>query len=600
MSSIEIITIVVKAVGGLALFLYGMTVLGSNLEKASGGHLQKVLEKLTSNIFLSVLLGALVTAAVQSSSATTVIVVGLVNAGLLKLSSAVGVIMGANIGTTVTGQILRLGDLENNASVNGFLSFIKPDMLAPMLAVVGILMYMIFKTDKVKTIGEVFIALGILFTGMNSMTAAVEPLSELEAFRKVFETMTNPVLGILAGLVVTLIIQSSSASVGILQAISTTGALTFSSAFPIIMGQNIGTCITPMISSIGAGKNAKRSAFIHVWFNVIGTLIFLVGIYSIQYFVGFSFWDKSIDMGGIANFHTFFNVTATLLLLPFNKMLVRLATWTVRSTEKEETEPVCQSALPLYAGLEDRLLKSPFLAIQQAEIAVVSMGKLAHQNYMNIRTLFENFDEKLLSQIQSNEDNIDLMEDKLNAYLIKLTECELTDYESKRVTVLLHLVSEFERVGDYAINIMEAAEGMRKNNISFSDNANKELNTIGNAVDEIVNLAIKCVENDDTAVAVTIEPLEEVIDYLNETLKTRHIERLKNGKCAIESGINFLDILINLERISDHCSNVGVYILGGVQNQNVLFRHEYIQSTHKGEDVNYIKLSEKYMDKYAL
>ncbi len=600
MSSNEIITIIVQLLGGLSLFLYGMTVLGSNLEKASGGHLEKILEKLTSNIFLSVLLGALVTAAVQSSSATTVIVVGLVNAGILKLSSAVGVIMGANIGTTITGQILRLGDLEKNESVNSFMNFLTPKMLAPMLALVGILLFMVAKKDKIKTMGEVFIALGVLFTGMISMTNAVKPLSELEAFRRAFETMSNPILGILAGLIVTVIIQSSSASVGILQAISTTGVLTFSSAFPIIMGQNIGTCVTPIIASVGAGKNAKRSAMIHVWFNIIGTMFFLVVIYAIQYTIGLSFWSDRIDMGGIANFHTFFNISATLLLLPFHKLLVKLASWTIKEKAETADSKESSSEQVILATLEDRLLKSPFLAIQQANGAAISMGKLADKNYKSIRKLFKNYDEKLIEKIKTNEDSIDRMEDRLNAYLIKLTECELTDYESKRVTLLLHLVSEFERIGDYAVNIMETAENLKKNNLSFSESAMAELDKISSAVEEIISMAIDAVNNNDVSVAIAIEPLEEVIDYLNETLKSRHIERLKQGKCVVESGISFLDILINLERISDHCSNIAVYIIGNIINQSILNRHEYIQAAHKGENKEYVELSDKYMSKYAL
>lgn len=600
MSSNEIIAIIVQLLGGLALFLYGMSILGRNLEKVSGGHLEKVLEKLTSNIFLSVLLGALVTAAVQSSSVTTVIVVGLVNAGILKLSSAVGVIMGANIGTTITGQILRLGDLENNESLNSFMNFLTPKMLAPFLALVGMLLFMIAKRDKIKIVGEVFIALGVLFTGLLSMTAAVKPLSELETFRRVFESMSNPILGILAGLIVTVIIQSSSASVGILQAISTTGVLTFASAFPIIMGQNIGTCITPILASVGAGKNAKRSAMIHVWFNVIGTIFFLIVIYAIQYTIGLSFWSKAIDMGGIANFHTFFNICVTLLLLPFNKLLVKLASWTIK--EKAETIDTEESTSEqaVLATLEDRLLKSPFLAIQQANSATLSMGKLACSNYKNVRKLFDNFDVKLIEKIKTNEDSIDRMEDRLNAYLIKLTECELSDIESRRVTLLLHLVNEFERIGDYAVNILETAESLKKNNVSFSESAMAELNVIASAVEEIINMAIETVSNNDVSVASSIEPLEEVIDYLNETLKSRHIERLKQGKCVVESGISFLDILINLERISDHCSNIAVYIIGNILNQSIINRHEYIQAAHKGENKEYIELSDTYMSKYAL
>lgn len=598
MSVIDIVSIFIKAIGSIALFIYGMTILGGRLEKLSSGRMEKVLEKLSNNVFKSVLLGALVTAAVQSSAATTVIVVGLVNAGILRLSSAIGVIMGANIGTTITGQILRLGDLENNENVGAVLKLLSPTTLAPFIAAVGLIIFMLSKKESVKTIGEILIGVGILFTGMNSLTEAVSPLSELQAFRDLFATLKNPILGIIVGAVVTILLQSSSASVGILQTISTTGVLTFSAAFPIIMGQNIGTCVTPIISAVGAGKNAKRAAAVHLYFNIIGTILFLAVVYALQGLIGLPFWDKSIDMGGIANFHTFFNVVVTFCFIPFTKLLEKLAMITIRDKKTEDGTPVSEFTAP---ALEDRLLVSPSLAVQQASNTALAMGNLAFYNFENMRGLFTgNYDEKLIASLKDNEENIDRMEDRLNAYLVKINECELTDFENRRVTELLHLSSEFERIGDYTMNLIEDAEKLHENSVTFSPEAIRELDVISRACEEIIGMAIRCVELNDAALAAKVEPLEETIDYLNETLKARHIERLKEGKCVVESGVNFLDLLINLERISDHCSNIAVYVIGSQKNNTVINRHEFIQNAHAAKDEAYVHLEEEFMTKYAI
>lgn len=598
MSVIDIVSIFIKAIGSIALFIYGMTILGGRLEKLSSGRMEKVLEKLSNNVFKSVMLGALVTAAVQSSAATTVIVVGLVNAGILRLSSAIGVIMGANIGTTITGQILRLGDLENNENVGAVLKLLSPTTLAPFIAAVGLIIFMLSKKESVKTIGEILIGVGILFTGMNSLTDAVSPLSELQTFRDLFATLKNPILGIIVGAVVTILLQSSSASVGILQTISTTGVLTFSAAFPIIMGQNIGTCVTPIISAVGAGKNAKRAAAVHLYFNIIGTILFLVVVYALQGLIGLPFWDKSIDMGGIANFHTFFNIVVTLCFIPFTKLLEKLAMITIRDKKTEDGTPVSEFTAP---ALEDRLLVSPSLAVQQASNTALAMGNLAFYNFENMRGLFTgNYDEKLIASLKDNEENIDRMEDRLNAYLVKINECELTDFENRRVTELLHLSSEFERIGDYTMNLIEDAEKLHENSVTFSPEAIRELDVISRACEEIIGMAIRCVELNDAALAAKVEPLEETIDYLNETLKARHIERLKEGKCVVESGVNFLDLLINLERISDHCSNIAVYVIGSQKNNTVINRHEFIQNAHAAKDEAYVHLEEEFMTKYAI
>ena len=596
MSVIDITEITIKAIGGVALFIYGMTLLGKGLEKLSGGHIEKIFRSLTDNIFKSVLLGAVVTAAIQSSGATTVVVVGLVNAGILPLSSAVGVIMGANIGTTITGQILRLAELNGTDSA---LKLLTPEVLSPVFVALGLLIYMLSKKDGHKTAGEILIGLGVLFMGMNTMTESVSPLSELEGFRRIFTVLSNPVLGILAGFAVTFILQSSSASVGILQAISKSGILPFSTAFPIIMGQNIGTCMTPLISSIGAGKNAKRAAFVHIYFNVIGTVLFLAVIYILKYTVGLPFWNDQMTMSSIATFHTFFNIIVTIVFIPFHKLLEKLATMTIREQDLPEEE-----AEPVATVLDNRFLKSPSLAIQQAMNTVVVMGKTALHNYTGMRKLFSEFDEKTDANLRACEKSIDRMEDKLSEYLIKLSDCELTNYENRRVTLLLHLTSEFERIGDYTMNLIESAEQLdilrREGDPEFSDSAKRELGIFMDAVEEIIRMAVECTEKADTDEAFKIEPLEEVIDYLNEAMKARHIERLKKGTCIAESGINFLDLLINLERISDHCSNIGVYIISSKEKKEIINRHEYIANIHHAKDQAYSELFSGYLVKYSI
>ncbi len=597
MTKIEIAITAVKALGGVALFIYGMQILGRGLEKVSGGQMEKILGKLTGNIFKSVLLGALVTAAVQSSGATTVIVVGLVNAGLMNLSSAVGVIMGANIGTTITGQILRLAELEGTGS--SLLDFFDTKVLAPAFCVIGIIIMLSGKKDGVKNVGEIFIGVGVLFNGMNSMTAAVAPLSELEGFTRLFEALSNPILGILAGIGVTVLLQSSSASVGILQAIAAKGVLPFSAAFPIIMGTNIGTCSTPLLSAVGAGKNARRAAVVHIYFNVIGTIMFLAVMYTLQYTVSLPFWSDNMTMGSIANFHTFFNVVVALVFIPLHKVLEKLAVMTVKDSPSDKTEEDNVSLL------DERLLKSPSLAVQQAQKTVEAMGEAALRNFKSMRTLFSVYDENEARKLRSREESIDRMEDGLNAYLVKLTHCELTDYENRRTALLLRLTSEFERIGDYTINLAESAAQINvlreSGEPELSEDAMNELNIISDAVEEIIGITLDATIRDDAETARRIEPLEEVIDYLNETLKNRHIERLKSGKCVVESGINFIDLLTNLERISDHCSNAATYILSARKNSGEsVNRHEYIAELHKGNALAYSDLYAEYKKKYAV
>ena len=587
---------IISMVGGLALFLYGMTMLGSGLEKVAGGKLEQIMQKLTSNIFKSVLLGAVVTAMIQSSSATTVIVVGLVNAGVLKLGSAVGVIMGANIGTTVTGQILRLGDIGETGEVNLFLKVLKPTSLAPIVAIIGILIFMLAKRSRTKSIGEVLLGFGILFNGMFAMEAAVRPLSELPKFQELFLALSNPILGVIVGALVTMIIQSSSASVGILQALAKTGAVRYSAAIPIIMGQNIGTCITAILASIGANKNGKRAAIIHLYYNVIGTILFLIGVYSYQHFVGFGFWDKSVNMGGIANFHTVFNIITTLALMGFAGWLERLAKWTIKDGNGAEEEPE-GAVLNL---LDERLLSSPSVAIQHSRSTIEQMAKFAQRNFNESVKLFKKYDLKAVARIKEYEDMIDRMEDRLNSYLVQLTGRELPNDESSNITFLLHLVSEYERVGDYAMNLTEQANMLFEEQASFSEQAQAEFDVITDAVAEIIELSIQSFVHNDLDIARSIEPLEEVIDTLEDKLKSMHIERFKTGDCNVESSVIFLEALTNLERIADHCSNIAVYIIARNTGRDFINRHEYIEEMHKGKNIDYKSESEKYKAKYQL
>lgn len=580
---------IVSLLGGLALFLYGMSMLGSGLEKLSGGRLEQTLEKLTNNVFKGVLLGALVTGAIQSSSATTVIVIGLVNARILKLRQAIGIIMGANIGTTVTAHILRLSDLSSD---NFFLMLLKPTTLAPVVGIIGILMVMVGKKQKYKTLGEILLGFCILFTGMFNMEAAVSPLSESPEFAGLFASLSNPVIGVLVGAGVTAIIQSSSASIGILQALSSTGIITWSSAIPIILGQNIGTCITPILASIGASKNAKRTAAVHLSFNIIGTCVFLIVIYTIQSISPFSFWDLPIDKGGIANFHTTFNVCVTLMFLPFVGLLEKLVIHLIpdQQTAGEVDDPAI--------ALDDRLLTSPGLAIQHCRDAVLQMGKLARKNFSASVRQLEQYNHKEAEKIREREDTIDRLEDRLGNYMLKIPQDNLSEQSSATISALLHILSEFERIGDYSINLVEFAENMESTGAEFSPQAQFELTTIGEAVGEAIDMALGCFEKQDLALAETIEPLEEVVDQMQETLKDRHINRLRNGQCTVDAAFPFVESLSCLERISDHCSNIGVYMISYVRGSDEVDHHTYIMQLHSGQVGHYNEQFRRYTEKY--
>lgn len=579
---------VVSLLGGLAFFLYGMSMLGSGLEKLSGGRLETTLEKMTGNVFSSVLLGAAVTAAVQSSSATTVIVVGLVNARVLKLRQAIGIIMGANIGTTATAHILRLSGIESS---NFWLRLLKPSTLAPMVAIIGIILFMAPKKNRRRDIGVIMIGFGLLFSGMLTMEATVKPLKDLPQFSELFSSFSNPILGVIVGAVVTAIIQSSSASVGILQALSSTGNITCSSAFPIILGQNIGTCITSILASIGTSKNAKRAASVHLMFNVIGTVIFLTVLYLYQTLVGFPFWNDAIDTNGIAYFHTVFNLTVTVLLIPFTGLLEKLAYKLVKSRgedgEREED-----------FALDERIMRSPGLALSHSRKAVLCMGILAKANYNLCCEQLIKLNPKDLDVIKDNENTIDLLEDRLSSYLLKLSQKSLSSKESRELSELLHVMSEFERIGDYAINILECAQDLDERGAVFSSGALKEMNITTDAVRDIIGIAVNAFENSSAEISKGIEPLEEVVDLLQQTLKDRHINRLREGKCSVDAAFPFVETLANLERIADHCSNIGIYILSHGNEFESLNRHEYVRKMHDGKAESYNKSYDFYKEKY--
>ena len=591
----DIFMSVLTAIGGLAFFLFGMNMLGDSLEKAAGSKMEQLLEKMTNNIFKSLFLGLAVTAVIQSSSATTVIVVGLVNAGVLRLRNAIGVIMGANIGTTVTSLIVSLADPTLAESTNLILKFFKPATFTPVIAIIGVIIIMMSKKSNVRAIAEIMLGFAILFSGMLTMNDALKPLSELPIFMQIFQTLSNPFLGVLAGLAITAIIQSSSASVAILQTAASTGMVPFSAAAPIILGQNIGTCVTSMLASIGTSRNARRASMVHLYFNVIGTVIFFVGMYAIQWTVGMPGWNDAISMSGISLFHITFNVITTLLLLPFTRILEKLAVATVRDEKKVEGE---EEEDPVIASLDDRLLLSPGLALAHAKGAIETMGEYAARNFKRSVSLFTKYDPDRKAKINAFEDAIDKMEDKVNHYLVALTNQELADHDSRTVTYYLKLVMEFERIGDYAVNVMELAERLNGVGAKLSEKALGELRTLSDAVSEAIEMSVSSVKTDDLSIATRIEPLEETVDKMEDTLKFRHIDRLKNGKCTIDGGVVFLELLTNIERISDHCSNIAVHVIGYHENMDSLDRHAYLKEIHAGESQTYSEMYSAYNEKY--
>ena len=545
---------ILTLLGGLAMFLYGMQVMGDGLEKLSGGKLEKILENLSSNRLKAVLVGAAVTAVIQSSSATTVMVVGFVNSGIMHLSQAVGFIMGANIGTTITAWILSLAGIESS---NFFVKLLNPSSFSPIMALVGVIFIVFLHNEKKKDIGNIMVGFAVLMFGMNTMSGAVKPLAQVPEFTNILLKFSNPILGVLAGALLTAVIQSSSASVGILQALCVTGAVQYGTALPIIMGQNIGTCITAMLSSVGATKNAKRAAVVHLYFNIVGTIAFMGVFYLLNTFLHFSFINDVAGPAGIAVIHSAFNVIATVVLLPFGDVLVKMACATIRDTKEEKAISEEDQEFMI---LESRFLSNPGIAIEQSKTAAKKMAEQS-QNALKLSFgLLDTFQEENAFRVEKIEAKVDRYEDELGTYLIKLNQKELSVEDSHSLSIMLHCIGDFERISDHALSIMKSAKEMWEKNAVFSPQAVKELHVMEKAVVDIVDKAYAVFANQDIQLAEEIEPLEEVIDELSRELKRRHVNRLRAGECTIEMGFILSDVTTSLERIADHCSNIGVCV----------------------------------------
>lgn len=582
---------VLTMIGGLALFLYGMHVMGEGLARASGGKLERILENLTSNPLKAVLLGAAVTAVIQSSSATTVMVVGFVNSGIMKLSQAVGVIMGANIGTTVTSWLLSLSGIEGD---NLLIELCKPTSFSPILAAVGIIFLLFIKNEKKKDIGTILVGFAILMFGMDTMSGAVKPLADVPEFTGILTAFSHPILGLLAGALLTAVIQSSSASVGILQALCVTGAVSYGVAIPIIMGQNIGTCVTALLSSIGASKNAKRAAMVHLYFNIIGTAIFMIVFYTANQVVHFSFLPEAANGAGIAVVHSMFNIFATVLLLPFSRVLERLACLTIRDGKTEES---VRAAEELHL-LDARFLDKPAFAMEQSVHAAVRMAEESKKALFTSMELLTDYSEEKAERVSELESLVDRYEDELGSYLVKLARKNLNSHDSHTLSIVLHCIGDFERISDHAVNIMEAAVEMHNKKLTFSEKAEEELKVLCRAIRDIVESAYGVFCDQDIQRALTIEPLEEVIDDLNQELKRRHIRRLRGGKCTIELGFILSDITTSLERVADHCSNIGVCVTQ--VREDTYDTHSYLDSVKNEDSGIYRGMVLQAQEKYLL
>ncbi len=579
---------ILTMIGGLALFLYGMHIMGDGLAKTSGGKLEGILEKFTSKTSLAVLLGAIVTAVIQSSSATTVMVVGFVNSGIMQLGQAVGIIMGANIGTTVTSWVLSLAGIESD---NFFIRMLKPSSFSPIFAIIGVFMMLFAKSTRKKDIGTIMAGFAILMTGMDTMSKALEPLADIPEFTNLFIMFKNPVIGVLVGAILTAAIQSSSASVGILQALCLTGSVTYASTIPIIMGQNIGTCVTAILSGIGASKNAKRAAIVHFYFNFIGTILFMTVFYSLNTFTNFAFLDNTASAAGIAVVHSVFNITATLCLLPFKNLLVKLAMITIRDDGSIQKD----NAMAL---LDDRFLEKPAFAVAQAKKTAIQMAQASKEALFKAIELRHKYDDAKAENILELENLVDRYEDELGTYLIKINNAELSHNDSQVVTTILHCIGDFERISDHAVNIMETVQKANKKNEHFSNKANAELDVYESAIREIVMMTYNVFADTDTELATHIEPLEEVIDHLNNEVKKKHVKRLRKGKCTIRLGFILSDLTTNYERVADHCSNIAAFIIQAKEDS--FETHEYIGSIKEKDSIRFNNEYNKYHNKYKL
>ena len=582
---------------GLALFLFGMELMGDSLKKSAGTSLKSILGKMTSNPFKGFLLGLGVTMVIQSSSATTVMVVGFVNSGTMTLLQATGVIMGANVGTAITAWILSLSSLGGSAEgVVDILSLLKTDTWVPIVAVAAICLIMFTKRGRKRDIGFILIGFVILMTGMDMMSGAVSGLKNNPEFVSILTMFKNPILGLLAGMILTAIVQSSSASVGILQALTVTGGITFGAAIPIILGQNIGTCVTAMISSMGATKNGKRASLIHLYFNVIGVTVILSAFYLINWLVGgfkidgWLFTDITIDMWGVAIVHTVFKILAVCLIFPFYRQLEKLARISIKDAEEEEDQTTNL--------LDERLIDTPAIAVQRATEVTVAMAQVSCKALRKALALFDNYDSKEADKVRNLENKADNYEDALGSYLVKVSATDVDESDSKQITKLLHIIGDFERISDHAVNIVESAEEMRDKKIDFSADAKAELAVLRRAVGDIIDIAENAFASNDVEMAINIEPLEQVVDDLRDKIKLNHIIRLQKSECTIEHGFILADMLNNFERVSDHCSNVGCCLIE-IFTEDSLDMHKYLHHIRSDSEVYQAKYAD-YKKKYSI
>lgn len=576
---------VISLIGGLALFLFGMNYMGTSLEKLGGGKFETILEKMTNSRIKGVLLGAGITAIIQSSSAVTVMAVGFVNSSIMSLRQAIGIIMGANIGTTITSWLLSLTSIESS---NIFVSLLKPSSFSPVLALIGIIMYLSGKKEKRKDIGSILLGFAVLMFGMETMSSAVAPLKDIPEFTRILTMFSNPLLGVMAGALLTAVIQSSSASVGILQALAVTGSITVSSAFPIILGQNIGTCITAIISSIGANKNAKRTAVVHLAFNTIGVMLAMTLFYGINAIFDFSFLNNPVNATYIAIIHTVFNLFSTIVLFPFGKQLEKIACMIVPDKSNDKVAPL----------IDERFLLTPSYAIEKAKEKAGDMGILAMDNVNLCLDLIKKYSHNNDDAICANEKRLDELEDELETYLIKISSMNLSIPDSIKLSKVSHAISNFERIGDYGVNILKIKRKMHSHSIRFSKDAVRELDVMSRAVQEILAKSICAFVEDDVDLAEEIEPLEQVIDNLKKELRARHSKRLQLSECSVENGMLFFDIINSLERIADHCSNLAVCI---IELSNRSYQtHSYLKSVKSKSNKSFMELFEEYLLKYKV
>ena len=575
---------------GLALFLYGMDVMGDSLKKSAGSSLKTFLGKMTTNPIKGFLLGLLVTVVIQSSSATTVMVVGFVSSGTMTLVQSVGVIIGANVGTAITAWLTALNSLGGDSGKDTvkLLSVLKPDSWVPIVAIIGICLIMFVKRGRKKDLGVILLGFAVLMTGMTMMSDAVSPLKQSESFKQILTMFENPILGILAGLVLTAIVQSSSASVGILQALTVTGAITYGAAIPIVMGQNIGTCVTAMISALGANRNGKRAAVVHLSFNVIGVVAVSILFYTFNAIFGFAFTALSINAWGVAIVHTLFKLVCVLLIGPFYKQLAKLSMLIIKdSKDDQETSTL----------LDDRLLGTPSVAVGRATQVVATMAELSTKSLLDAISLFDSFDQKLADSIRDIEDKVDNLEDAIGSYLIKVSERTTDTADSEQITKLLHIIGDYERISDHAVNVVESCEEIRDKKLSFSDEANREIGVLCKAVKEILELAYEAFINNDLDAAFKIESLEQVVDDLRDKIKLNHIIRLQKSECTIEHGFVLSDILTNFERVSDHCANVGGCVVE-IAKYDALEMHKYNKKRHVSAEFE--KQYREYSEQYSI